>query len=212
MESWVFVEWSKANEWVQDVNFPSNMLYAYMLENIGWLYRDETLLQRSAMMKEIIRKRAYNGLFFTDHEIVSDDGYTNPGDVSEVCQYYAFFTGTATVESFPVLWDILCKKFGPTRKHTLEYQEIPFSNAFIGDYLRLEMLYKNQQYDQLLQDIKMFFAPMAKKTGTLWEDHQHKRSKCHGFASHVIYWLAGMYPVVRKDDSKSMIKGAEYEF
>ena len=28
LESWVFVEWSAANRFVQDVNYPSNMLYA----------------------------------------------------------------------------------------------------------------------------------------------------------------------------------------
>ena len=28
LPGWVFVEWSKANEFVQDVNYPSNMLYA----------------------------------------------------------------------------------------------------------------------------------------------------------------------------------------
>ena len=28
LQSWVFVEWSAANDFVQDVNYPSNMLYA----------------------------------------------------------------------------------------------------------------------------------------------------------------------------------------
>lgn len=28
LESWVFLEWSKSNDLVQDVSFPSNMLYA----------------------------------------------------------------------------------------------------------------------------------------------------------------------------------------
>ena len=38
LESWVFVEWSKANHFVQDVNYPSNMLYAAALAAAGRLY------------------------------------------------------------------------------------------------------------------------------------------------------------------------------
>ena len=42
LESWVFVEWSKANDFVQDVNHPSNMLYAEVLAGMDrlFLYRD----------------------------------------------------------------------------------------------------------------------------------------------------------------------------
>ncbi len=38
LESWVFVEWSKANHFVQDVNYPSNMLYAAALAAAGRIY------------------------------------------------------------------------------------------------------------------------------------------------------------------------------
>lgn len=38
LPSWVFVEWSRANEWVQDVNYPSNMLYARVLQAYNALY------------------------------------------------------------------------------------------------------------------------------------------------------------------------------
>lgn len=198
LESWVFVEWSKANDWVQDVSFPSNMLYARMLEAAGRLYMDDSLIQRSNGMRNIIRDRSFNGTFFTDHEVITENGYENPGDCSEVCQYYAFFTGTATIETYPQLWKILSEEFGPGRHETGLYPEIPFTNAFIGDYLRLEILYKNHQYEEVLRDMKAYFEPMAEQTGTLWEGHQHGKSKCHGFASHVIYWLAGMFSVTER--------------
>ena len=38
LKSWVFVEWSDANKYVQDVNYPSNMLYAAALNAAGKLY------------------------------------------------------------------------------------------------------------------------------------------------------------------------------
>ena len=44
LPGWVFVEWSKANDFVQDVNFPSNMLYSSALCAVGELFADEELM------------------------------------------------------------------------------------------------------------------------------------------------------------------------
>ena len=49
------------------------------------------------------------------------------------------------------------------------------------------------QTEKLLQDLKEYFTPMAERTGTLWEHDQPSASCCHGFASHVLYWLAKIY-------------------
>ena len=48
LEAWVFVEWSKANELVQDVNAPSNMLYAAALEAVARLYDRPALAEEAA--------------------------------------------------------------------------------------------------------------------------------------------------------------------
>ena len=58
---------------------------------------------------------------------------------------------------------------------------------------RLELLYLDGQTEKLLQDLKEYFTPMAERTGTLWEHDQPSASCCHGFASHVLYWLAKIY-------------------
>lgn len=63
------------------------------------------------------------------------------------------------------------------------------ANAFIGNYLRLELLYRYGYYDLLIENIKGYFYHMAESTGTLWEHDNQSASCCHGFASHVIYWL-----------------------
>ncbi len=47
--------------------------------------------------------------------------------------------------------------------------------------------------EKLLQDLKECYTPMAERTGTLWEHDQPSASCCHGFASHVLYWLAKIY-------------------
>lgn len=65
LESWVFVEWSKAADYVQDINYPTNMLYARMLEVIGCLYKDEQCSTQSEQLKSTIQARLFNGHFFT---------------------------------------------------------------------------------------------------------------------------------------------------
>lgn len=194
LEKWVFVEWSRANDpdVVQDVNFPTNMLYARMLQIAGRLYGDSALLEKSQKLQETIRQRSFNGLFFTDNERRTAHGLENPGNITEVCQYYAFFMGTADKRTYPELWQTLVQKFGPHRAADCCPDVAP-ANAFIGDYLRLELLYLDGQTEKLLQDLKEYFTPMAERTGTLWEHDQPSASCCHGFASHVLYWLAKIY-------------------
>lgn len=194
LEKWVFVEWSRANDpdVVQDVNFPTNMLYARMLQIAGRLYGDSALLEKSQKLQETIRQRSFNGLFFTDNERRTAHGLENPGNITEVCQYYAFFMGTADKRTYPELWQTLVQKFGPHRAADCCPDVAP-ANAFIGDYLRLELLYLDGQTEKLLQDLKEYFTPMAERTGTLWEHDQPSASCCHGFASYVLYWLAKIY-------------------
>ena len=69
------------------------------------------------------------------------------------------------------------------------YPDVPQSNAFIGNYLRLELMLRAGCYDQVLADCRGFFSGMAKLTGTLWE---HARVTCslnHGFASLAAYYI-----------------------
>ncbi|HEX3020918.1 MAG TPA: hypothetical protein VHP81_00805, partial [Lachnospiraceae bacterium] len=189
LESWVFIEWSKASEFVQDINFPSNMIYAKMLETIGTLYDDSLMLDKSEKLKELIRERSFQGTFFTDNEIRTKDGLINPNNTTEVCQYYAFFTGVASKETYPNLWNTLVNDFGPDRKQTNKYPDVHFANAFIGNYLRLEILYNYGYRDKVLKEIEGYFYSMSELTGTLWE-HDNTSASCnHGFASHVICWM-----------------------
>lgn len=87
------------------------------------------------------------------------------------------------------LWETIVNDFGPDREHTKKWQDIYPSNAFIGNYLRLELLSNAGIYDKLEADIRRYFDYMAIRTGTLWENQKESASCNHGFASHVLIWL-----------------------
>ena len=194
LDNWVFVEWSEANNYVQDVNYPTNMLYALMLDAVADMYGDLSLREKAGRLRETIREKSFNGEFFIDNAVKDGKGgFVNTDNRTETCQYYAFFTGTATKERYPALWEKLLTDFGPGRADTGKYPDVPKANAFIGNYLRLQLLFREGLYDKLEKEIRAFFLPMARATGTLWENMTDFASCNHGFASHVAYWLNKMY-------------------
>jgi alpha-L-rhamnosidase len=61
-----------------------------------------------------------------------------------------------------------------------------YANAFIGNYLRMEILTEQGAYQQVMDELKDYFSKMAKITGTLWEnDSLETGSLNHGFASYI---------------------------
>ena len=200
LERWVFVEWSKANELTQDINYPTNMLYARMLEAAASLYGDEALLSKAANIKKKINEQAImSDGFYCDNAVYGEDGVAHlSGKCTEACQYYAFFCGVATPEQNPVLWKRLLYDFGPERvekgkwpnlAEDAKWKNIYPANAFIGNYLRLEILCRYGENEKLLENIRGYFLKMAELTGTLWENNDPGASCNHGFASHVVYWM-----------------------
>lgn len=190
LPKWVFVEWSKANDFVQDVNFPTNMLYSGMLRVAGELYGDDDLLAQADTVCQAVRQLSFDGEFFVDNAIRDADGKlfvtTNR---SETCQYYAFCFDVATPELHGRLWQRLITDFGPHRAQLGLWPEIHPSNAFIGNYLRLDTLVRHGLGKQVLDEMKGYFEHMADTTGTLWEHNDTQASCNHGFASYYIYLL-----------------------
>lgn len=189
LDGWVFVEWSRANDedLINGINFPSNMMYYLALKCAGELYKDESLIKKSEALKAVILEQSYNGEFFCDNANPNSDS-TLPM-ITEVCQYYAFFTGIATPETHKELFDKLLKDFGPERDASVCYPEVAPAAPFIGFYLRLQILIDYGYKEEVVKNIKGYFIGMVEKTGTLWE-YMNTRASCnHGFASCVIYWL-----------------------
>lgn len=182
LESWVFIEWSICNnaEYTKGVNYPSNMLYAYMLQKAGKLYLDSALIEESRKMKAEIKKQAYNGKFFVDNA-VREDGVLKVCEdhLSETCQYYALFTGIDTDDAYKKR---MATVFGPLRPSDV-YPEIGRSNMFIGNYLRFLWLCEIGEYDRVITECLEYFAKMEERTGTLWELDSPTASCNHGFTS-----------------------------
>ena len=185
LPSWNFVEWSRANQWTKNVNYPTNFLYAQVLEAAYNLYGDEECLAKCKRVREISIKQSFDGRLFRDHAVRDESGaLVLQDDISEICQYYAIlFAGIdITDEKYRELRRLVREVFGAIRKEDMP--EIEVINAFIGVYLRLEALLKIGENELVINDVESFFGNMEKLTGTLWENRFIHGSLDHGFASY----------------------------
>ncbi len=190
LEAWVFVEWSAANQFVQDVNYPSNMLYASTLSTAAKLYDKPELEAKAEAIRETIREQSFDGEFFVDNAIRHDDGTLEvTRNRTEVCQYFAFFFDVASVESHPELWRRLHEDFGPHRTDTGAWEEVHVANSFIGNMVRVELLSEAGKSNQILEESVDYLMYMVERTNTLWENVHDHASLNHGFASHIVVTL-----------------------
>lgn len=189
LNSWVFVEWSKANDFVQDVNYPSNMLYATALSAAADMYAMPELANQAESVRAAVRKQSLTGTFFSDNAVRENTILKVTKNTTEACQYYAFFFDCASPKGEGELWNTLMKSFGPTRDAAKVFPDVFQANAFIGNYLRIELLSREGMCRQLRDEIADFFVYMADRTGTLWENTHALASCDHGFASHAAHTL-----------------------
>ena len=189
LDSWVFVEWSKANSFVQDVSYPSNMLYAAALAAGGRMYDEPDLVEQAERIRVVIRRQSFDGEFFVDNAIRKNGRLQVTQNRTEVCQYFAFFFDVATPQTHGELWDKLVHQFGPQRQKTNDFPEVHPANAFIGNYLRSELLSRYHHPAQIKKELIDFCLYMADQTGTLWENTSAAASCNHGFASHTAHSL-----------------------
>ena len=185
LESWVFVEWSKCNDrsHIQGVNYPSNMLFAAALAAVGRMFDDKKLIERAENMRAVIRKQAFNGKFFDDNAIRVDGELKLCNNITETCQYYAFAFDCASKEDYPELYNMMLEVFGPERDATKVYPEVCPSNALPGNTMRFDLLLREKKYERLIREIKTYYLPMARLTGTLWEHSGASCSLNHAFSS-----------------------------
>lgn len=194
LPSWNFVEWSKANTWVQNVNYPTNFLYAQALQCTGELFADEALLTKAGKLRKATREKSFNDEVFLDHSVKGEDGsLQRKGDFSEAGQYYAVLFGGVDLEK---------PRYAKLKAHILDgfaafdpnAENFVPVNMFIGFFLRLLVLIRMDRRDLLKQNIKKKFLPMVELTDTIWEYNFHQRngSYDHGFSSFaaIAAWIA----------------------
>ena len=186
LEGWNFVEWSKCNDWTQDLNYPTNMLYYYFMKIVAEMYEDADMKERAVRLKDTIIEKSFNGRYFEENAIYGKAGLKNTDNVSETCQYYAIWTGVADLseDRFQSLKKDVLETFGTFGTHDF----VPYepSNSINGIYLRMEILLRMNEKALLLKEIEDYFGHMAEKSGTIWEHKTESNSLNHGFAS----WLA----------------------
>lgn len=198
LENWVFLEWSKANEFIGGVNFPSNMLYSFTLKCAAELYGDKELLKRSEEMKRAILSLSYNGEFFVDQAMRDKENKLQlTQNISETCQYYAFWTGVADKGSYPELYKTLLSSFSD-RDAEKTYPNVYPSNAFIGRLLRMDYFLREKEYETVLKEAKTYYLPMAQRTGTLWENLTTVASCNHGFSGYIACLLVQAYTALHR--------------
>ena len=184
LPSWNFVEWSDANSWVQDVNYPTNFLYAEVLRAAGSLYDRADWADKAERVAKKTCELSFDGEVFIDNAVVAEYGrFVNTKNSSEAGQYYAILFGGIDINS---------PKYVRLKKHILENfknfntegRGFVCVNAFIGFYLKMLALMKMGEHELLSRFIKDFFGGMVESTGSLWEYTQRKGSHDHGFASY----------------------------
>ncbi|MBR2293549.1 MAG: hypothetical protein IKA44_04520 [Clostridia bacterium] len=183
VDGWNFVEWSSANDWVKDVNYPTNFLYAEMLRAIAQLYGENELAERAERVAKKAAELSFDGEVFIDHAVVGEDGLLhNTRNSSEAGQYYALLFGNIDLREakYAKLKEYVGNNFSTFQTEGRGFVPV---NAFIGMYLRISALMKLGEKETLRQDLKAFFGGMVESTGTLWEYKQFKGSFDHGFAS-----------------------------
>ncbi|MBE6703219.1 MAG: hypothetical protein E7585_07410 [Ruminococcaceae bacterium] len=198
LPSWNFVEWSDANSWTKNVNYPTNFLYAAVLLAAYELYGDTTLAQKARRIQKQTAALSFDGELFTDNAERDESGVLhNTGNTSEAGQYYAILFGNIDPDA---------PQYAKWRAHLLSgcknvaqsgRRFVPV-NAFIGLYLRLKTLLQLEQYRLLLDEVGDFFGGMVAKTGTLWEYREMKGSFDHGFASYAAYAMCVALEKLRK--------------
>ena len=127
------------------------------------------------------------GDFFVDNAIRHENNeLIKTQNVSETCQYYAFYFLDNLEIRYSKLFKKLVNKFGPNREEKTYYPNVYKSNVFIGNYLRLMILNRNSYYSQTYKEIISYYYKMAKLTSTLWEHDSPHASLNHGFASYIL--------------------------
>ena len=160
LSNWNFVEWSKANDLTNGVNYPTNFLYAQVLDAVYHLYGDETCLKKAEKVRQIAIKQSFDGKFFHDLAVRNDNGeLILQNDITEICQYYAvLFSGVNLKdEKYAFLYDTIKNVFNKDRT---AYPEIEKINMFIGVYLKLlalDKLEENELYYYGLRNGKNLF-------------------------------------------------------
>lgn len=189
LPGWLWIEWSQAQAFGYDVNYPVNMLYARSLATMARLYERPRFAKLSEKIKRAILEQSYDGQFFIDNAVRENGVLRRTGNRTEVCQYYAFDCDIVTPESHPGLWATLRDDFGPKRRLSehvaARWPEIHLANSLPGYTIRLDLLSRFGESQAMFDDAICSLHHMACLTNTLWEHMDPSNGLCHGFQGQI---------------------------
>lgn len=181
LEQSQFIEASAANYWVNDVNYPTNMLYTKVLETSSVLLEKPELSDKADHIKTAIIKQSFDGRLFRDHAVRSADGsLVVLDDRSNICQLEAVLFDIIDIDDshYSTFLTSLLDSFKGLKVEPLA--------GFIGYAVRILTLLKMGQKAQVINEIRETYAICAMETTTLWETMFVKGSSLsHGFASFI---------------------------
>jgi len=169
---WNFIDCSRANDFVNGVNYPTNLLFAQVLETMSEWYASPKLMKQADRIREIVFRKGVVGGRLYDNDSCQC--------ASETAQYYAI-------------------TFGGKYFDTIDFDQATHTDApcglLMGKFLRFEILRSKKRFTQLQKELDETFGAMAKQTGTLWEKIQNDAkiehtSCCHGFTAYAANLLA----------------------
>jgi alpha-L-rhamnosidase len=164
------------------------------------------LAAKAEKLRKVIIDWSFNGEFFVDNAVRKNGKLEITENTTETCQYYAFYFDVATPETYPQLFQKLFSEFGASRNAKTVYPNVYKSNAFIGNFLRLDYLCRIGLQAQTVEQCREYFGFMAKRTGTLWEHDSTCASCNHGFASYVTNMIIlGLTGFVTADVNSKLI-------
>ncbi len=195
----VFIDWSQANANTWPISTAANALYAFMLLRLGQLYhrpdwRAEGERIRGALRAVLSPEGSSDFIekpFFPDQLEWSETDGLRPGSrFSEACQYTILWAELFAKEEIPVVARAVVRAMGPAPR-MIPSPQIGASNLFIGLCIRMDLLAKWGEYDELLRELRALYLPqLTEGPGTLWEVRElSASSRCHGFASHTAVHL-----------------------
>ena len=196
----VFIDWSQSNhaQNTQPISTAANALYAFMLIRLGQLYHRADWTAEGERIRCRVRGAlsVNDGSDFIDKPFFPDtlrweDGKLVMGDrYSEACQYTALWAELYRKEEIPVVARAVVRAMGPAPL-TPPSTQIGASGLFIGLCIRMDLLAKWGEYENLLRELKALYLPqLTEGPGTLWETRElNNSSRCHGFAAHTAVHL-----------------------
>ena len=191
LPSWVFVEWSDADQFVQDVNYPSNMLYAGALAAAGRTYDMPELAAKAERIRadRSAGNRSTGSSSSTTRSAAKTANSKSPATAPRSANTTHSSSRWPRRKAIPNCGRLLRDKFGPNREGNQGVSRSSSGQLVHRQHAADGTALPSGRSQQILDESIAYLLYMADRTGTLWENTEPTASCNHGFASHIVHTL-----------------------